>query len=225
MPLAGRDVQISPSILSADFARLGEQVAEAERAGANRIHFDVMDGHFVPNITIGPVVLESVRRSTKLPIEVHLMVRDPARHLSAFAEAGADWLIVHVEATATLHRTLSEVRQLGKKPGVVLNPATPAEMIREVLPEVDQVLVMTVEPGFGGQKFIRHVVPKIGQIRRLIDERGLPCEIAVDGGVDAATAAELVRAGANVLVAGSSIYRAKTGVAAALRELRAAATA
>jgi len=225
MSTGRRRVQISPSILSADFARLGEQVAEAEGGGADRLHVDVMDGHFVPEITFGTLVLRTVRRCTRLPLEVHLMISEPARHLAAFAQAGADWLIVHVEGAVTLHRTLYEIRQLGKRAGVAINPASPAELLAEVLPEVDQVLVMTVEPGYGGQKLLRGVLPKAARIRQWIEERGLSCELAVDGGVDPAAAPDLVRAGADVLVAGSSVFRSTEGVHSAIRRLREAAEA
>jgi ribulose-phosphate 3-epimerase len=214
-------IKLAPSILAADFARLGEQVAEAERAGADRIHIDVMDGHFVPNLTMGPVVVRALRRVTRLPLEVHLMIEEPDRYLDAFAEAGSDTLIVHVEGGVHLHRTVHEIKALGKKAGVALNPATPALLLEAILPDLDLVLVMTVNPGFGGQSFIDGTVPKIERVRQLIDRLRPDCELEVDGGIDARTAPLAVAAGAGVLVAGSSIFAAADGVAAAMHRLRA----
>jgi ribulose-phosphate 3-epimerase len=216
-------VKLAPSILAADFARLGEQVAEAERAGADRIHVDVMDGHFVPNITIGPVVVRSLRPVTRLPLETHLMVSDPDRYLEPFAEAGSDAFLVHWEGNNNLHRTVQRARALGKRVGVVINPATPAEALEEILPDVDQVLVMTVNPGFGHQHFIATTLPKIRRVREMIDRIKPGCDLEVDGGIDATTAPRVVAAGANVLVAGSAVFGAADGVAAAMNRLRAAA--
>ena len=207
-------VKIAPSILSADFTRLGEHIREAEQAGADWIHVDVMDGHFVPNITIGPMIAAAARRSTTLPIDVHLMIEHPERYLADFAKAGADYLTVHVEACPHLHRTVQQIRELGVKPGVTLNPGTSVDTIAEILPYVDLVLVMSVNPGFGGQSYIPTSTDKIARIRRMLDERGLDhVELEVDGGVAPDTAAEVARAGATVVVAGSAVYNAKAGVA------------
>ena len=213
-------IRIAPSILAADFARLGEQVAEAEKAGADRIHVDVMDGHFVPNFSIGPVVVESLRPVTKLPLETHLMIETPIRYLDAFAEAGADSMIVHQEGAVNLHRTVQHIRKLGKRAGVAINPATPAQVLDEILQDADLILVMTVNPGFGGQEFIATTLPKIRRVREMIERVKPDCELEVDGGIDAKTAPLTVQAGANVLVAGSSIFHAKDGVAAAMERLR-----
>ena len=213
-------VKIAPSILSADFARLGEQVAEAEAAGADYIHIDVMDGHFVPNITVGPLVVEAVRRTTRLPLDVHLMIEAPERYIARFAEAGADIITVHVEACPHLHRVVQQIKGLGVKAGVSLNPATPLGSLEEILGDVDLVLVMTVNPGFGGQEFIAGMLSKIRRLRRMLDERGLKCELEVDGGINAETAPEVVAAGANVLVAGQAIFGAEEGVAEAMRRIR-----
>jgi ribulose-phosphate 3-epimerase len=217
-------IKLAPSILSADFARLGEQVAEAERAGADRIHVDVMDGHFVPNITIGPVVVKSLRPITRLPLEVHLMISQPDLFLDAFAEAGADSMLVHQEGNPHLNRTVQHIHSMKKKAGVVINPATPTNVLEEILPDVDLVLVMTVNPGFGGQKFLESTLPKIARVRDMIDRRNPQCELEVDGGIDARTAPQVVQAGARVLVAGNAIYGAAEGVAAAMAKIRAAAT-
>jgi ribulose-phosphate 3-epimerase len=216
-------IAIAPSILSANFARLGEQVAEAEAAGADRIHVDVMDGRFVPNITIGPVVVGSLRRVTRLPLEAHLMIAEPDRYLAAFADAGADGLTVHVEGAVHLHRTLESIAKLGRRVGLALNPATPPGVLDEVLPQLDLVLVMTVDPGFGGQGFIAGVVPKIRRIRSLLDRVRPECELEVDGGIHAETARQVVEAGARVLVAGSAVFEDPDGVAAAMRRLGASA--
>lgn len=213
-------VKIAPSILSADFARLGEQVAEAEAAGADYIHVDVMDGHFVPNITVGPLVVEAVRRTTRLPLDVHLMIEAPERYIARFAKAGADILTVHVEACPHLHRVVQQIKGLGVQAGVSLNPATPLGSLEEILGDVDLVLVMTVNPGFGGQEFIAGMLSKIRRLRRRLDERGLKCELEVDGGINAETAPEVVAAGANVLVAGQAIFGAEEGVAEAMRRIR-----
>ena len=213
-------VKIAPSILSADFVRLGEQVTEAEAAGADYIHVDVMDGHFVPNITVGPLVVEAVRRTTRLPLDVHLMIEAPERYIARFAKAGADILTVHVEACPHLHRVVQQIKGLGVKAGVSLNPATPLASLEEILGDVDLVLVMTVNPGFGGQEFIAGMLSKIRRLRRRLDERGLKCELEVDGGINAETAPEVVAAGANVLVAGQAIFGAEEGVAEAMRRIR-----
>lgn len=217
--MAVASIKLAPSILAADFARLGEQVAEAERAGADRIHVDVMDGHFVPNISIGPVVVQSLRRVTRLPLETHLMISDPDRYLDAFAAAGSDTLQVHLEQSPHLHRTIQQIRKLGKRAGVVINPATPASLLEEILPDVDLVLVMTVNPGFGGQEFITGTLPKLRRVRAMIDSVNPECELEVDGGIGPETAALAVGAGARVLVAGSAIFGAPEGIAAAMQNL------
>jgi ribulose-phosphate 3-epimerase len=214
-----------PSILSADFARLGEQVAEAAAGGADRVQVDVMDGRFVPNITVGPLIVEAVRRHTSLPIEAHLMIVGPERYVGDFAAAGADLLIVHQEASPQLHRTVEQVRRLGKRVGVAINPATPLAAVQEILDEVDLLLVMTVDPGFGGQPLIRATLPKIERLRAMLSARSLTCDIEVDGGINAETAPVAVRAGANVLVAGSAVYGHPSGPAAGIAALRAALAA
>ena len=214
-----RSIEIVPSILSADFLRLGDQVAEAEAGGADRIQIDVMDGHFVPNLTMGPAIFKAVRGVTKLPLEAHLMVESPERWIDAFAEAGADLILVQVESTYSLYRTVTAIKAAGARPGVVLNPATPVDAIREILPYVDQVLVMTVEPGFGGQAFVPGSPDKIRRLRELAPDH----DLEVDGGIDADTARLVVEAGANLLVAGSSVYGFKGGVAAGIAALREAA--
>ncbi len=199
-------VKIAPSILSADFSKLGEEIKDVERGGADYIHVDVMDGHFVPNITIGPLIVEAIRPITKLPLDVHLMIENPDQYIEVFANAGADYLTVHVEACKHLHRTIHYIKSFGVKAGVVLNPATPVQTIEHVIDDIDMVLLMTVNPGFGGQKFIEQVLPKIRQVKELVDKKGLSVEIEVDGGVNEETARKCVEAGANVLVAGSAIY-------------------
>ena len=209
-------VEVVPSILSADAGRLAEQVREAETAGADRITVDVMDGHFVPNLTFGPLDVEAVRRATKLPIEAHLMIERPELFLEAFVKAGATLIEVQVEATTSLYRTVQTIRELGAKPGVAINPATPVEDLREILPYVDLVNVMTVEPGFGGQKFIPGSPEKIRRVRSLSAD----VEIEVDGGIDARTAPPVVAAGATVLVAGSSVFGYKGGIAAGIKAIR-----
>jgi ribulose-phosphate 3-epimerase len=217
-------VKIAPSILSADFTRLGEQIREAEEGGADWIHVDVMDGRFVPNITIGPLIAAAARRSTTLPIDVHLMIREPERYVAAFADAGADYITVHVEASPHLHRTVQQIRERGAKAGVTLNPATPVEAIAEVLPYVDLVLVMSVNPGFGGQSYIPTSTAKIARIRRMLLELGrTDVELEVDGGVAPDTIAAVAGAGASVVVAGSAVYNAKATVAENIRRLREAA--
>ena len=219
--MAQARVKIAPSILAADFARLGEQVRAAEAAGVEYLHVDVMDGHFVPNITFGPPVVKSIKAVTKVPLDVHLMVTDPDDFIPAFIDAGADLLTVHVEASRHLHRTLASIRERGVKAGVVLNPTTSLAAVEWALSEVDMVLIMTVNPGFGGQKFIGSVVPKVAQLRKMLDERGLKgVEIEVDGGVNEATAAQVVRAGADVLVAGSAVFNDRESVAASVARLR-----
>ena len=216
-------VKLAPSILAADFAHLGKQVGEAEQAGADRIHVDVMDGHFVPNISMGPVVVQSLRPVTRLSLETHLMISDPDLYLDEFAEAGSDSLLVHWEGNNNLHRTVQRVKALGKRVGVVINPATPASVLEEILQEVDQVLVMTVNPGFGHQHFIHTTLPKIRRVRQMIEQIKPGCDLEVDGGIDAMTAPLVVDAGANVLVAGSAIFNDGEGVIAAMNRLRAAA--
>jgi ribulose-phosphate 3-epimerase len=205
-----RPVIVAPSILSADFARLGEEVRAVEAAGADWIHVDVMDGRFVPNLTIGPVVVEAVRRVTSRPLDVHLMMVEPERYLDAFAKAGADHILVHCEPSSTihLHRTLSHIRDLGKVAGTVLNPATPIAQIEEVLDLCGIVLIMTVNPGFGGQKFIASMLPKIRALRRLCDKRGCDTIIEVDGGLSGGNCWQAIEAGANAIVAGSAVFGA-----------------
>ncbi|MGV3465493.1 MAG: ribulose-phosphate 3-epimerase [Heyndrickxia sp.] len=198
--------KIAPSILSADFSKLAQEIIDVENGGADYIHIDVMDGHFVPNITMGPIIVEAIRPITKLPLDVHLMIQNPDQYIEAFAKAGANYISVHVEACPHLHRTIQHIKSLGVKAGVVLNPATPVDMIQHILNDVDLVLLMTVNPGFGGQSFIPSVLPKIKKVKELADYNGLTIEIEVDGGVNAETAKLCVDAGANVLVAGSAIY-------------------
>src|SRR5215471_4957461 len=216
-------VKLAPSILAADFAHLGKHVGEAEQAGADRIHIDVMDGHFVPNIAMGAPIIESLRRITHLPLEIHLMISNPDFFLDEFTEAGSDAFLVHWEGNHNLHRTLQRVKGLGKRVSVVINPATPAAVLEEILQEVDQVVVMTVNPGFGHQPFIHTMLPKIQRARQMIEQIKPGCDLEVDGGIDATTAPLVVDAGANVLVAGSAIFCASDGVAAAMQRLQAAA--
>ncbi|HTK11679.1 MAG TPA: ribulose-phosphate 3-epimerase [Ktedonobacteraceae bacterium] len=211
-----------PSILSADFTRLGEQVRDAEAAGAARIQVDVMDGHFVPNITMGPLVLEAVRRCTNLPLEAHLMITNPEQYIETFAKAGADLIIVHYETCPHLHRVIQQIRATGKMVGVAINPSTPVFMLTDMIPLLDLFLVMTINPGFGGQELIPETLPKITQARQMIRERGLQCDVEVDGGINAETIPAVVQAGANLLVAGSAIYNSKETVAQAMARLRAA---
>jgi ribulose-phosphate 3-epimerase len=199
-------IKIAPSILSANFARLEEEIKAVEEGGADYIHVDVMDGHFVPNITMGPLIVQAIRPVTNLPLDVHLMIDNPDSYIGAFAKAGADLLSVHLEACRHLHRTIQHIKSEGMKAGVVLNPHTPFSMIEHVIEDVDLVLLMTVNPGFGGQSFIHSVLPKIKQIATLVEERRLQVEIEVDGGVNPETAKLCIQAGANVLVAGSAIY-------------------
>jgi len=213
-------IKLAPSVLAADYARLGEQVGEVAAAGADYIHVDVMDGHFVPNITVGPLVVEALRRVTDLPLDVHLMIAEPERHIEAFAQAGASILTVHPEASPHLHRLVQMIKGLDVKAGVALNPASPLDLIEEVLPEVDLVLLMTVNPGWGGQAFLDSVLPKIQRLRRALDEQGLAAELEVDGGITAETAPLVVEAGARVLVAGSAVFQSADGVAAAMERIR-----
>ena len=217
-------IKIAPSILAADFARLGEQVSEAEAAGANYIHVDVMDGHFVPNITVGPLVVRAVRGVTRLPLDVHLMIEEPERHIDAFATAGADILVIHPEVSPHLHRVIEQIKGHGLRAGVALNPATPLAAIEEVLAEVDLALIMSVDPGFGGQEFIEDVLPKVRRLRRLLDERELAVEIEIDGGITPETAPRCVEAGVRVLVAGTAIFNKKGSVADNMARLRESAT-
>jgi ribulose-phosphate 3-epimerase len=216
-------VKLAPSILAADFARLGEQVTEAERAGADRIHVDVMDGHFVPNLSMGAEIVRSLRNATRLPLEVHLMVSDPDRFVDEFAHAGTDSFLVHWEGNNDLSRTVQHIKALGKSIGVAINPATPAAVLEDIMQDLDQVLVMTVNPGFSHQHFLHSTLPKIGRARQMIDRLQPACRLEVDGGVDASTAPLAVAAGADVLVAGSAIFNNIESVTIAMERLRAAA--
>ncbi len=199
-------IKIAPSILSADFSRLGQEVRAVEEAGADYIHIDVMDGHFVPNITIGPLVVKAVKKVTKLPLDVHLMISDPDKFIDMFAEAGADILTIHAEAVTHLHRTLHYIRQKGMSPSVSLNPATPVEVLEYILGDLDMVLIMTVNPGFEGQAFISSMLPKIKKLRKIVEDRGLRVDIEVDGGIGPHTISQVALAGANIFVAGSAIF-------------------
>jgi ribulose-phosphate 3-epimerase len=214
-----RKVKIAPSILSADFSCLGQQLAEVERAGADYVHIDVMDGRFVPNISMGLPVVQAVRRITSLPLDVHLMVEAPEQHLADFRTAGADILTVHVETCPHLHRTVQQIQDLGCRAGVTLNPSMPVVSLEEILPDVDLVLVMTVNPGFGGQTFIERMLPKIQRVRSMLDQIGSQAELEVDGGIDPDTAPQVVRAGADVLVAGSAVFAAGE-IGAAIARIR-----
>jgi ribulose-phosphate 3-epimerase len=213
-------IELVPSILSADFIRLGEQVREAEAGGAQRIQIDVMDGHFVPNITMGPMIVEAVRRCTGLPLEAHLMITNPQDYIETFAKAGADFIIVHQEVCPHLHRVIQQIKASGKKAAVALNPSTPVFLLDDILSLLDMVLIMTVNPGFGGQDFIPETLPKIARLRQMITERHLNCGIEVDGGIHEGTVPQVVKAGANLLVAGSAVYNEKESVARALDRLR-----
>jgi ribulose-phosphate 3-epimerase len=215
-------IRIAPSILSADFGRLADEVRAVEAAGADWIHVDVMDGRFVPNITIGPLVVEAVRNVTRLPIDAHLMIVEPERYVDAFAKAGADLISVHAEVSPHLHRTIQAIRAAGARPSVALNPSTPLDCLEYVFGDVDMVLLMTVNPGFGGQSYIPAVTEKVRRLRRMADERGQELEIEVDGGVKAGTVGEVAQAGANVLVAGTAVFGAKD-YRAAVHDLRDAA--
>jgi ribulose-phosphate 3-epimerase len=214
------DIKLAPSILAADQGHLADQVSQVVAAGADRIHIDVMDGHFVPNISFGPAVVRWLRPVTSLPLEVHLMISDPDRYLSAFAEAGADTLIVHQEGAIHLNRTVQEIHRLGLRAGVAINPATPAGVLEEILPDLDLVLVMTVNPGFGGQEFLSSTLAKIRRVRKMIDEARTECELEVDGGIEPHTISLVVEAGAGVLVAGSAVFGAPGGPTAGINRLK-----
>ncbi len=214
-----KNKMLAPSVLSADFSRLGEEVRAVEEAGADVIHVDVMDGHFVPNITIGPLVVKALRKVTNLPLDVHLMIENADKYIGDFAAAGADWITVHAEACPHLHRTIHAIRDLGKKPGVVLNPATPLEILEYIIDDVDLVMLMSVNPGFGGQSFIPSVLTKIRHLKKMIQERGLNVGIEIDGGVSPATMPSITEAGANIFVAGSAVF-GKSDYKAAITELK-----
>ena len=220
--MTNRAIKLAPSILAADFARLGDQVAEAERAGADRIHVDVMDGHFVPNLSMGAPIVESLRRATRLPLEAHLMILNPDLFIDEFTQAGTDTFLVHWEGNNDLSRTVQRIKLLRKRVGVAINPATPAAVLEEIMQDLDQVLVMTVNPGFGHQHFLHGTLPKIGRAREMIEEIKPECSLEVDGGIDATTAPLAVAAGADVLVAGSAIFNDSESVANAMQRLRAA---
>jgi ribulose-phosphate 3-epimerase len=213
-------IKLAPSILSADFGRLGEQVVEATRAGADYIHIDVMDGHFVPNITVGPLVVAAIRPHTHLPLDVHLMIESPEKYIQQFAQAGANIITVHVEVCPHLHRVVESIKELGVKAGASLNPSTPLTTVDEVLSALDLVLLMSVNPGFGGQQFIESTVGKIARLRRSLDELGLTAELEVDGGINAEIAPRVARAGARVLVAGAAVFNKKESVPQALGRIR-----
>jgi ribulose-phosphate 3-epimerase len=215
-----RSIKLAPSILAADFGHLAAQVDEAVKSGADRIHVDVMDGHFVPNISMGASIVQSLRKLTALQLETHLMISDPDFFLDEFVEGGSDSFLVHWEGNNNLHRTLQRIKALGKRAGVVINPATPASVLEEVLPQVDQILVMTVDPGFGGQQFLHTTLPKVKRVRQMIDEINPACDLELDGGIDPETAPFGVAAGANVLVAGTAVFGDKQGVTVAMNKLR-----
>jgi ribulose-phosphate 3-epimerase len=213
-------IGIVPSILSADFTRLGDQVRDAQAAGAQRIQVDVMDGHFVPNITMGPMIVAAVRRCTSLPLEAHLMITNPEQYIEDFANAGADVIIIHQEVSPHLHRLIQQIKTAGKMAAVALTPSTPIFLLEDILSLLDMVLIMTVNPGFGGQEFIPETLPKITRLRQVITQRNLHCDIEVDGGIHEATAPLVVKAGANLLVAGSAVYNERESVAQAIARLR-----
>jgi ribulose-phosphate 3-epimerase len=217
--VTGKTIDIAPSILSADFSRLGEEIEAVERGGATILHVDVMDGHFVPNITVGLPVVKSLARATSLPIDAHLMISEPGRYAEQFVACGASMVSVHVEADANLHRTVMGIKAAGADAGVVINPATPVTVLEETLKFVDYVLIMSVNPGFGGQRFIPESIDKVRRLRRMIDERGLNVRIEIDGGIDRDNIAQVVAAGADVIVAGSAVFHAG-GAEAAVRQLR-----
>jgi ribulose-phosphate 3-epimerase len=221
MSLPRNEIKLAPSILAADVAHLADQVAAAVSAGADRIHIDVMDGHFVPNITFGPVVVRWLRPVTSVPLEVHLMISEPDRYVDAFAEAGADTLIVHQEGSIHLNRTVQAIHALGKAAGVAINPATPASVLEEVLPDLELVLVMTVNPGFGGQQFLNGTVAKIRRVRTMIDQTRPDCELEVDGGIEPHNISLVVDAGARILVAGSAVFGVPGGPAAGIERFQA----
>jgi ribulose-phosphate 3-epimerase len=218
-------VKLAPSILTADFGRLQEQIQAAEHGGADLLHLDVMDGRFVPNITFGPLVVEAAHRITQLPLDVHLMIEEPERHLDAFANAGASIITIHVEACLHLHRAVQQIVDLGCQVGVALNPSTPVECIREIAPFVDQVLVMSVNPGFGGQRFIQTMTSKLRRTRKLLDEFNPTCDLEVDGGIGVSNVRDVLRNGANVIVAGSAVFNASQSVEENLTALRNACSA
>jgi ribulose-phosphate 3-epimerase len=213
-------LKIAPSILAADFARLGDEIRTAETAGADQIHIDVMDGHFVPNISLGIPVIKSIRSVTDLPFDVHLMISNPARYLEALAEAGSNMLTVHIENSIHIHRTIHSILDMGLKAGIAINPGTPINTLSEIIGDVDLVLVMTVNPGYGGQTFIERSITKIEQVRALLDQNNSEADLSVDGGIGPGTAERAIKAGANVLVAGNAIFRAKEGVEAAIANLK-----
>ncbi len=215
-----KTIHLAPSILAADFTRLGEQIRDAEQAGGELIHIDVMDGRFVPNITMGPLVVEAARRSTNLPLDVHLMIVEPERYVEAFANAGADHITVHIEASPNLHRTLQLIKQRGCRAGVALNPHTPASALKDIIHMVDIINVMTVNPGFGGQSFLPETMSKVARIRAMIGDTGRSIDLEVDGGINAQTAMTAAQAGANVLVVGSAVFSEKHSVQAGINALR-----
>lgn len=220
MAEGSRRIKLAPSILSADFSRLGTQIDEAEKAGADWIHVDVMDGHFVPNITIGPPVVKAIRSCTSLPLDVHLMIESPEKYIKQFADAGSNIITVHAEASTHLHRTVESIKELGIKVGVSIKPASPLELLDEILPSLDLVLIMSVNPGFGGQKYIKGSEKKVKRLRKKIDELGIACLIEIDGGITAELAPTVISAGADVLVAGSAIFNKKETIAEAIVRIK-----